>query len=309
MEYSTTPLTRGFMTAALDSLHTKPDTWAEPAGIQHLPAFVVRSHVGIGSVEPSPNTDIFPSWYKPKTGNTAASTIDKVSNKIATGCTPALAKQTLGGTAAPNSFSVDVFYPPGSNPSAASNASGNDDIHNCSDAKPTVTLTVSGPDASGNYTLTAFAQAGTHPLSDGQYPQFPGTVNFMVNGQQVGSQPVSGDSQTVSINYHPASSGEATVTAQVIDSVLYDATSEAQTINFSLGPAGPTNVTATNHSGKTTISWEGGTGPFTVTDSPAGNTGCTSSGCKVDTVKAPPGSTVTVTDSTGKSQTATVGGP
>ena len=110
MEYSTTPLTRGFMTAALDNLHTTPVNWSEPSGIQHLPGFVVRSHIGIGSVEPSPATEIFPSWYKPKNYTAGNSTIDRVSNRLATNCTPALAKQNVSGSSNANQFSRHLSW-------------------------------------------------------------------------------------------------------------------------------------------------------------------------------------------------------
>lgn len=309
MEYSTTPLTRGFMTAALDSLHTQPVNWTEPSDIQHLPAFVVRTHIGIGSVEPSPSTDIFPSWYKPRGASNQTVTIDKVSGKLATNCTPELAKQTLGGSSAPTSFNADIFYPPGASASATTgtSTSESDDVHSCSDTRPSVNLTVSGPDANGVYTFTAFVQAGTHPLNDPQYPQYPGTVNFYVNGQNVGSKAVSDPSDTQSITYTPTSSFSGTVTAQVIDSVLYDTTSESQTVNFT-PPGAPaiTGFTATTSGTSIVFNWSGGTAPFTVYKSdgttPVGGN-CTSTSSNTCTVlKVGAGNSFVIKDS--KDQTA-----
>ena len=63
MEYMTTPLTRNFMQGALDNLGVKGETWTKPATVKTLPAYVQRTHVGVGSVEPGPTTDYFPSWY------------------------------------------------------------------------------------------------------------------------------------------------------------------------------------------------------------------------------------------------------
>jgi membrane peptidoglycan carboxypeptidase len=264
MEYSTTPLTRGFMTAALDSLHKTPENWTEPAGMQHQPGFVVRSHVGIGSVEPSPTTELFPSWYKPKATSSQNQTLDKVSNKLATSCTPAAAKQTVGGNAAPNSYSVDNFYPPGGSggaTSTSSNTAASDDVHSCSDSPPTIKVTAD--DATG--TITAFVTAGTHKLNDPQYAQFPGTVVFSVNGQDIGSKPVNDPQDNVSIVYNANSSGSYTVTATVTDSVLYSAT-DTTTANFSGGAAGsPLTLTNADASGSVTnFSWTGGTAPYTV---------------------------------------------
>jgi membrane peptidoglycan carboxypeptidase len=260
MENLTQPLTRDFMLAALDASGAKAENWKEPSGIQRLPAYLVRTHVGNGSVEPSPSTDLFPSWYKPKGASSQSITIDKVSGKTATNCTPALAKQTLGGNAAPTTFSVDPFYPPGGGSAGGSNAQGGaDDVHGCGDTRPSVTLTVDNNGSS--CTLTAFVQAGTHPFNSPQYPQYPGVVNFHINGQQVGSQPVSDPADTKSIACPAGANG--TATAQVIDSVLYDTTSNAVAvsstgggISFTADRPGPSPLI--------NFSWSGGTGPYTV---------------------------------------------
>jgi membrane peptidoglycan carboxypeptidase len=264
MEYSTAPLARGFMTAALDSLHKTPESWTEPAGMQHQAGFVVRSHVGIGSVEPSPTTELFPSWYKPKATSSQSQTLDKVSNKLATSCTPAAAKQTVGGNAAPNAYSVDNYYPPGNTggaTSATANTAASDDVHSCSDSPPTIKVTAD--DATG--TITAFVTAGTHKLNDPQYAQFPGTVTFNVNGQDIGSKPVNDPQDNVSIVYNAPASGSYTVTATVTDSVLFSAT-DSTTANFTGGVAatGPQSFTATRSGTNATFSWSGGTGPYTV---------------------------------------------
>ncbi len=312
MEYSTTPLTRGFMTAALDSLHKTPVNWTEPSGIQHLPAYVIRSHVGIGSVEPSPTTDIFPSWYKRKASSSQAITIDKVSGKIATSCTPSLAKQTLGGSAAPTSFSTDIFYPPGAgaSSSSATDTSSKDDVHSCDDERPSITLTVADTHCSPNCTFTAFVQSGTHPFNDSQYSQYPGTVTFYANGRAIASRRVSDPSDTVSVSYG-AGSGSVTITAQVTDSVLYDSTSEGIKVNFSSGSTGGGAISITNPNdgedvggggGPTSInvSWSGGSGPFTVNvDGNSYCSGTTAHNCSV-IIPGPSGSshTIEVSDST-----------
>lgn len=311
------PLTRTFMQSALDKLDEKPVSWKQPNGIKTMPAFVVRAHVGTSSVEPSPSTDIFPSWYKPKSGGGQSVTIDKVSGKIASDCTPSLARQTLGGNDAPTTFSVDVFYPPGGSATAATNTpEARDDVHSCSDARPIINLTVS-EQGDGKYTFTAFVQQGTHPFSSSQYPQYPGTVNFFVNGQNVGSRGVSAAQDTVSMDYTATSSGNATVTAQVIDSVLYDTTSNAVTVNFQPGGTGPPTITSANASGgTTTINWSGGSPNFTAynanTNTPlvGGNcSGNSGSSCSVPTSSAPPGTPVYVRDGGNKqSSTVTVGG-
>lgn len=255
MEYSTTPLARGFMTAALDSLHTTPVNWTEPKGIQHLPGYVVRSHVGIGSIEPSPSTEIYPSWYKEKGANTKNATIDKVSNKLATNCTPSLAKLNQSGNSSAEHFSVDIYY--GAGAANNGNTSATDDVHVCGDSPPSVTVTVTDNNSGdpnvcdGSCTIAAAVSAGSHPLDDpGKYPQYRGTVNFSVNGQVV---------KTVSTNdalsfvYTPTSSGSVTVSAQVIDSVLYDAT---DSVDVSMSAGSPFSISRTGN----VINWSGYSG-------------------------------------------------
>jgi hypothetical protein len=231
METLTAPLTKGLMTYALDSLHTTPVNWTQPSGIKTAPAFVVRGHVGVGSVEPSPATDIFPSWYQPKNASSNQNqTMDKVSNKLATTCTPELAKQTQSGSAGANIFSIDIFFGASG---ATSNNGATDDVHSCSDSPPVINLTVSdngGTHASntctGSCTFTAAPSAGTHPFDDPQYPQFPGTVTFSVNGQAVKTISTASGGP-YSFTYDATSTGTATVTAQITDSVLYSATDTA----------------------------------------------------------------------------------
>jgi membrane peptidoglycan carboxypeptidase len=311
MEYSTAPLTRGFMTAALDSLHAQPENWTEPGNIQHQAGYVVRSHVGIGSVEPSPTTELFPSWYKQKSTTSQSQTIDRVSGKLATSCTPASAKQVLGGNAAPNTYSVDSFYPPGqgaASSSVSANTSASDDVHSCSDSPPTISVTATDNN-NGTATLAAFVSAGTHKLNDAQYSQYPGTVTFSVNGIVVGTRPVNDPQDNVSMSYDVPQSGSYTVTATVTDSVLYSAT-DSTSSNLTAGatttaPA----ITGANAVGPTmTISWSGGTGPYTIyngsTNNPVGGTCNSTNGLSCI---APKSSTVYVKDSDGhQSSTATV---
>lgn len=262
MEYSTTPLTRGLMTYALDSLHTQPIDWKRPSGIQTLPAYVIRNHIGIGSVEPSPSTDLFPSWYK-QPGVGQSQTIDKVSGKLATSCTPPLAKQTISGNASADRFSVDIFT--GHGAAASRTVTGNDDVHSCSDSPPTINLTATNNN-DGTATLAAFVSAGTHPFNDPKYTQYPGTVTFQVNGKTVGTAHVSDPQDNVSVTYKVPSTGTYTVTATVTDSVLYSAT-DSKTANFTGGSSqGPTNLQATGNGTKVTLSWTGGTPTFTVFD-------------------------------------------
>src|SRR5690606_32727037 len=65
MENMTQPILTGWLNGAHDNL--EPLARERPKGIQELPAYVVRNHVGVGSVEPSRTTDLYPSWFSKNT--------------------------------------------------------------------------------------------------------------------------------------------------------------------------------------------------------------------------------------------------
>jgi membrane peptidoglycan carboxypeptidase len=226
MEYLTEPLTRGFIEKATDMLHTQPKNWQEPSDIKHDPAFVIRNHVGLGSREPSRNTDIYPSWYQPPSGGNVSASIDKVSGKLATSCTPSDAKIHVTDSRA-TVFSVDQFVNHGSNGSSQYNTHAQDDVHHCDDQKPTVSLTVTNGDSDANgsdtcdssgCTIVATVTRGTHPLSS---HDFPGKLTLSINGNTVKTFSVSSDGQSFDYHFTPKHNGSATIKAEVTDSVLY----------------------------------------------------------------------------------------
>jgi len=237
MEFVTEPLTRGWMEGAHDLLHKPPVNWEKPAGVKTAPAFVVRTHIGVGSVEPSPSNDLYPSWYQPKTGNTSY-TIDKVSKKLATSCTPALAKLFAGNSNA-SSFSVDQFVNGGTSSTGSYNTNANDDVHQCSDQKPAISLIVARQNEGGggnDYTVTITVSQGSHALSS---KDFKGTIQLSVNGKAVKTFNLSSASpQTFSYTFTPKK-GSNTISAQATDSVLYQSTdSQTITVNNDNGGEG-----------------------------------------------------------------------
>lgn len=252
MEAMTQPIWEGWMKAAHKD--AKPEDWPKPATVQSLPAYVVRSHVGIGSVEPSPANDLFPQWFQKKQVNTQKQTIDIVSNKLATECTPARAKkETTGGDAA--SFSGDRFVPGG----GGANTSEKDDVHKCDDVKPGVRISVN-PTGDGTYQLVADVTQGTHPLSSAQ---FPGSIVFKVNGNAVHTATIT-TAGTVTYVYTADSAGEKTVSVEVVDSLLYDA-SDTSTVNATLGSnTGSLTLSGNGNAGGTNFSWTGGSGMVIV---------------------------------------------
>jgi penicillin-binding protein 1A len=253
MESLTEPMTRPWMEYALTSLNTKPVNWTAPTGIKTLPAFIVRNHIHYGDIEPSPANDLFPSWYVGgKSGKNTSQTLDKVSNKVATSCTPAGAKEVVGN-ANVASWNIDIFHGGiqniNSNSSGSSPASSNptDDVHNCNDSPPTVTLNNGNGtplicDTSSPCNITATVTQGTHPLNDAQYAQYPGTVTFTLNGQTIHSERITNSPSTVTFTYSSPSSISGTLTVNVTDSVLYNgsqSTAFAYTVPEAQATVGP----------------------------------------------------------------------
>ncbi|HSX31124.1 MAG TPA: transglycosylase domain-containing protein [Candidatus Saccharimonadales bacterium] len=252
-EKVTDPIMKAWMQGAIDSLgNAKPVNWVQPNDIKTLPAY--HSIVPFKSEATPPANDLFPSWYVGKSSGSQQA-IDKVSGKLATSCTPDLAKQT--GDAAGALWNVDIYN--GGSPSTSSGTTSTanqptDDVHACSDSDhmPSATITaVNGVSPGGSSltcpssgcTIMVHVEQGIHPLTDPTYPQFPGTLSLVVNGQTVTSEEVdtSGD-YPLTFTPPAGSSGSIQVEASVTDSVLYQGT-DTQTVIVSGGSAfrGPTN--------------------------------------------------------------------
>ncbi len=299
METMTQPIWQGWMDAAHNGL--TPVDRVRPSDLQTLPAFVVRNKVSSnGEVVPSPSTDLFPSWYKQPGKKTGGShTIDTVSNKLATECTPERAKKQINDADA-NTFSGDIFFGSGAN-TASTNQT--DDVHHCDDSHPTITLTAPDScDASSVITMTV--TQGTHPLSSDQNK---GTINLAIDGQTVQSFAADSSPTTVSYNCPTNLSGAHTVAATVVDSVLYDG-SDSKSVNFTGGGQGGQSLTlqsAKVSGGKTKFSWTGGSGSVTVyrtSDNAAlCNSGSDDSCSSNSAADAPPGAQVYAKDSSGNS--------
>ncbi|HET9174518.1 MAG TPA: transglycosylase domain-containing protein [Candidatus Saccharimonadales bacterium] len=313
MEYLTEPITKGWMEYAHQNL--KPVNWTAPSDIKTLPAFVMRTHVYPGDVVPSPTNDIYPSWYAGGNKPSSTQTIDKVSGKIATSCTPALARQTAFNSNAA-SWNADIFMG-GHNSVGSTTTTTNstptatDDVHSCSDSPPSITLTAA--DCTNSCTFRATVTQGTHLLTDPNYPQYPGTVTFNVNGKQVCTANVSDSPSTVSCDYTPTFTGSGTVSATVTDSVLYSA-SDSATVNFTSPQSGANQITITSpqqtaSGNPLTVSWTGGTSTSytaTVSGNNFTSSPCTgTSSCSIDMSGAVAGQTytVTVTDGSGEKGT------
>lgn len=298
MEQLTEPITRGVMEAAHDG--QKADNWKQPSTVKTGPAFIMRTHIHFGDIVPSPTNDLFPGWYAggSSTSKNTSQVMDKVSNKVATSCTPAAAKETVSnGNAA--SWNADIFNGGRasigtSSSSTNKTSSATDDVHNCNDSPPTITLTAP-TSCNQSCTITATITQGTHALTDSKYPDFPGTVSFKLNGTEIHSRKVSESPSTISFTYSPTSSGTGTLTANVTDSVLYQA-STSTSLSYS---GGMQNFSATINSSLINFSWSGGSGSYSVYRTDNNLPLCpstTNTSCSASLVQAPSGTSVTLKD-------------
>jgi membrane peptidoglycan carboxypeptidase len=223
METMTQPIWNGFMTRAHDAKEKKPEERSRPSGVKVLPAFVIKNHVGGSTSEPSPSTDLFPSWYeKPNKKPGEKKVIDQVSGKLATECTPDLAKkETEEGDAA--TYSTDPFV------GGANSTEDKDDVHKCDDVKPSVTLTINSVGVD-EYEFVASVTQGTHAWSS---DKFKGSINFKVDGEILsgGSFEVNSNGTFTYPSYAPDESGPKTITVEVTDSALYSG-SASETYEF-----------------------------------------------------------------------------
>lgn len=164
--------------------------FAEPAGIQHI------------------GNELYPSWYSKSQGQSGTKvTFDKVSKFKATDCTPDGARVDVTVTKMTDPITKNTVYtaPDGYD------ASQSDNFHNCSDTKPTVSISsVSG--GNGSYTITATVTPGTDPVQ---------TVQITVGGASI---PVTGSGTTYTGTYSGSATGSQTITATVTDSGYYTGT-------------------------------------------------------------------------------------
>lgn len=124
------------------------------------------------------NKELYPSWYnKNKAQQFNKMIFDKVSKKKATNCTPAAARieQNVIKTSDPNT-KKDVFVA-----SDGYDATKEDDVHQCGDATPSVSVSIIG--GPGNYTIRATVGAGRGSLTN---------ISISVNGTSISEQAITG---------------------------------------------------------------------------------------------------------------------
>ena len=177
---------------------------------------------------------------------------------------------------------------------------GSDDVHSCSDAKPTVSLNVKD-NHDGSYDVSADVTAGKFPLQQ---------LQFFFDDQIISTQQISADG-TYSTTYSPTSTGSHSFKAQVTDQGYYQA-DDSQTVNVTqAGGGGGGTVQAQSPTGivshkNVKFRWTGdGSASYTLTIQGSGpNQTYTVSGTSYTTDVPIGAHTWTVTSSNGHSDSA-----
>ncbi len=228
------PIWQTYMAAVTKD--TTVEQFKRPSGIKEV---TLDANTGKA---PSPGTkktrtDIFPAWYQvPQPSSDQQAKIDKVSGKLATECTPADAIETISAglitaEVPPTDISYARWQPPVAAIAASLGMSGGsiptekDNIHSCSDVKPSVS--VSTDKSSGaNFTITAAVSSGTHTANK---------LIFYMDGAEIASQNIAG-SGSYDIDYSPSSTGSHQFSARVVDAALYSAGSNTVSVTTSSAP-------------------------------------------------------------------------
>ena len=187
------------------------------------PGEVMAQPDGIKKMTVAGKTDIWPSWYDPKAGiKTETMAFDKVSKKKATDCTPAAAREDIeiNRTTDPISKQEVITAPEGYD------ADADDNIHSCSDIKPTVTIssfTTSGE--RNEYNVSVATVRGTHSLSN---------LTVVFGDKTLYNGPAVNKTFTVKVT----ANGQ-TLRATISDEALYESSKALVAPNFSTPPTPP----------------------------------------------------------------------
>lgn len=173
-----------------------------------------KQPAGVKKLSVSGRSDLFPSWYKKPKEEIKDYVMDRVSKKLANACTPEAAKEIIKITVV-----SDPTKPNSQTPGAAPEGydiTKEDDVHVCGDPQPTASIDAV-PGSGKNYTLRSDVFAGRFGLL---------TVEFIVNGQVVNSQPA-GANGTYSTTYTFPGPGAYTVQARITDQGYYQTTTSS----------------------------------------------------------------------------------
>ena len=144
------PIWKAYMNTVLNG--TPNEAFAKPADLKTVTLDKTTGRSVTAGTKTS-TVDIFPSWYTPmgSVGGKSAQ-VDKISGKLATECTPDLAKDTVFSSAIlpeitkaenPSQYQnwLTALQKAGYSTSGGDLPTDADNVHHCDDAKPVVVIT------------------------------------------------------------------------------------------------------------------------------------------------------------------------
>lgn len=151
------------------------------------------------------NGEVYPSYYDKSAGiSNTRMTFDRVSKKLATDCTPAGAKIEIGVTKAIDPFTKKEVI----SASEGYDATAQDDSHDCSDAKPSVSL---GSPSKKSVTVT---------VSQGKFPLQ--TLTVTCGGKVISTSTPATGANTISLS---EADNPCDLAATLVDAGYYSASS------------------------------------------------------------------------------------
>ncbi|MBI2798236.1 transglycosylase domain-containing protein [Candidatus Saccharibacteria bacterium] len=224
------PIWRQYMQAVTKNDPVEQLTASRPTGIKDITIDANTGKAPTAATKKT-RTDVFPSWYNiPKADNTQSATIDTISGKLATSCTPESAKRQISGAlitaeVSPNDPAFNRWNPPVQAlarslgyDSGGAIPTENDNVHDCGDAKPQVSLSVS-PSTGSTFTITAGVTSGRYPTTK---------ITYYRDGAVLSAQGLSGSTTTSITDTPPA--GNHSYSAVVEDSALYSTSSNTVSV-------------------------------------------------------------------------------
>jgi membrane peptidoglycan carboxypeptidase len=205
----TGPMFGEFMSRAHLEIMTRPqygyksnDWFTKPAGIQNIKV--------------SGRQDLFQSWFKKPKETNKDFIMDKVSRRVATECTPEGAKETIQVMSSidPVTNKETVGTPP-----EGWDIQNPDNIHQCGIVAASDFSIATAGEPSKTRTITTSFVGGPNPIQ---------TVEFIVNGQVISSQPGAGGLYSTSYTFPDV--GSYSIQIRVTDSLYYQATSSGKTV-------------------------------------------------------------------------------
>jgi membrane peptidoglycan carboxypeptidase len=179
---------------------------------------------GIQELVVNGKTDIYPSWFKkPKELPGKQFTVDKVSKKLATSCTPDAAREVVNAIGTDAGEGTILYNVPNYD------LENNDDIHSCDDPKPTASMSASSPPASPavstsnpkTVTFTIGVSPGKFSIS---------SVEVVIDGESIQSAGISSNGSSTFVHQF-ITPGPHKITVNITDEGYYSSTIN-QTINI-----------------------------------------------------------------------------